>query len=667
MNDEKKTKAQLIEELHNLRTQYARAQQTSLQEDYRTPLYQNIIEHANDAIITINRDGIIITYNRKAEEMFGYSAEEMMGKSSVDLLPLGTRSEEQAIIKKHGLHRPEGLLKAVREGIALCKNGEILPVEASYYGFHLCGEYLMTGIIRDISDRKRNEKELMDSRDFLERIFSTAQEGILVGDAHGYLTMVNDAAARMLRYSQDELIGKHPAALFTPPQEKEQARKTIQEFLTSEKLTGVERSWTRKDGSLIDIEMNMSIIKDPEGNITGAVSSIRDISARKQAEKALRASEERYRRIFENAFVAIQEEDISRLMSALNGLKSAGVRDLRTYLEEHPDFIRQALGMITIIDANEAALKLFGAQHKEELVSSPDKIWREESLPAFREALIAFAGGKAFFQTESIHHTLQGVQKNVLLQLNFLIKQRDLNRVLVSIVDITPLKSVERKLVDYQQQLRLLANQLIKNEEGMRRNLGAYLHDRIGQTLSIIKIRLEMLGTSLTDGNTREKHSDILRLLETAIQDTRNLSYKLSPVVLHELGLEAALGWLAEQTSKEHNIAVTFRSDKKPKQLDENLKVLLYRAVSELLINVVKHAQANNVVVSMRRKDEHLHITIADNGIGFDPAEISRLPAGERGFGLFSIKERLHYFGGDIEIKSAPHKGAHITLRAPLT
>jgi len=522
------------------------------------------------------------------------------------------------------------------------------------------------GIVRDETERRKSEKELGDSRDFLERLFHTSLEGIIVGDAQGYITMVNDAAAVMLRYSRDELIGKHPA-LFTPLQEKERAKKMMQELFSRGALSGVERTWVRGDGSFIDIEMNLTLMKDTEENIIGALSSIRDMGARKQAAKALRTSEERYRRIFENAFVAIQEEDISQLISSLNELKSAGVRDMRTYLEEHPDFIRQALRMITIIDANEAALKLFGAQDKEELVSSTDKIWREESLPAFREALIAFAEGKAFFQTESIHHTLQGVQKNVLLQLNFLIKQRDLNHVLVSLVDVTPLKSAERKLIDYQQQLRSLANQLTRNEEGMRRNLGAYLHDRIGQTLSIAKMRLEMMGTSLNNGDTREKHSEILKLLETVIQDTRKLTYELSPVVLHELGLEAALGWLAEQTGKEHNISVTFRSDKKPKQLDENLKVLLYRAVSELLINVVKHAQANNVVVSMRRKDRDLHITIEDNGIGFDPAEISRLPARERGFGLFSIKERLHYFGGGIEIKSAPHKGAHITLRAPLT
>jgi signal transduction histidine kinase len=193
-----------------------------------------------------------------------------------------------------------------------------------------------------------------------------------------------------------------------------------------------------------------------------------------------------------------------------------------------------------------------------------------------------------------------------------------------------------------------------------------YLHDRIGQSLSALKIQLEMMASELTGSDDRKNCSRILKQIEETIHDTRVLSYELSPVILHELGLEVALGWLAEQTQKQHNLAVSFKSDTKAKQLDDSLKIILYRAVSELLHNIVKHARADTAAISIKRRNGQLHIIIEDNGVGFDPSEVKGIAATERGFGLFSIKERLHYLGGSVYITSTPNKGTRVTLIAPL-
>jgi PAS domain S-box-containing protein len=522
-------------------------------------------------------------------------------------------------------------------------------------------------VIRDITDRKKVEKELSDSRDFLAQLFDTSMEGLVVSDVEGYITMVNNKATEMLAYAKDELIGKHFADFgLTLAGEKEKAKKIIEEFLIRGVLTAVERTWKRRDGSTMDVEMNIYQIKDTAGNIVGAMSSFRDIGIRKKADMAIRISEERYRRIFENSFVALQEIDISPLMSTIDNLKSAGMKDMRAYLQEHPEFLREAIGLSTLLETNEAALKLYGARDKDELLRCRDKCLREESAQASLEALISFAEGKRYFQAESIHYTIQGIQKNVLLQMSFLIKRRDLNRLLINIVDITQVKTAEKKLLDYQQQLRSLTNELSEKEENERRNLGMYLHDRIGQSLSVLKMQLEMLASELAGSDDRDKCKSILKTIDQTIHDTRVLSYELSPVILHELGLEVALSWLAEQTEEQYNIAVAFKSDKKAMRLDDGLKIILYRSVHELLNNVVKHAWAQHVAVSIKRSNGQVQITVEDDGVGFDPTKLEGIAATERGFGLFSIRERLHYLGGSILIESALYKGTRITLLVPL-
>jgi len=809
VDDKKKTKAQLIEEMQQLRSECEAAREVSSgQTPMSSQMFYDIMQRVNDAILSINTDGIVKFFNKKAEDMFGYTAAEIVGGPPDRLIIEEMRAYGREMVKKHSRNAATGLIALSREIVVVCKDGSILPVEISYYGHYLDGKYCMTGVLRDISERKRAqkaleeardfldniiessldpivitdgeghitrsnsaflkllgvekqdqiigqhimtfspdkegkyetttgecveidsvflktvkslmsrvrqadtlpticgyyrrcdnrlvpteytinllfdqnkdpigamaiirdvterkhaEKKLKDSKDFLINLFEITLDGLLVSDAQGYITMANERAAAMLRYSKNELIGKHPA-LFTPMQEKESARQLIEKLITCGTLIGEERTWIRGDGSLVTIEINVSLMKDTDGNITGSFSSIRDISERRKADMAIRASEERYRRIFENAFVAIQEEDISPLMSAIHELKSAGV-NMRTHLNEHPEFIDEAIGMATIMDVNAASLKMYGAKDKEELLHSMDKILREESLPALREALIALAEGKSFFQTETIHYTLQGEQKHVLLQGNFLIKQRDLNRVLISIIDITQIKAAEKKLLDYQQQLRSLTNELISKEENERRNLGMYLHDRIGQSLSVLKMQLEMLASELAGSDDRDKCKSILKTIDQTIHDTRVLSYELSPVILHELGLEVALSWLAEQTERQYKIAVAFKSDKKAMRLDDGLKIILYRSVHELLNNVVKHAWAQHVAVSIKRSNGQVQITVEDDGVGFDPTELEGIAATERGFGLFSIRERLHYLGGSILIESALYKGTRITLLVPL-
>jgi len=230
-------------------------------------------------------------------------------------------------------------------------------------------------------------------------------------------------------------------------------------------------------------------------------------------------------------------------------------------------------------------------------------------------------------------------------------------------------KKAEEQLASYQADLRSLASQLTLAEERERRRLAVHLHDQIGQNLALSHIKLEELRTSLEEAGPSRlvREVDYLaRLLEQTIKETQSLTFKISPPILYELGLEAALECLADQFSQQHGLLTYFESDRQPKPLDENVKVLLFQAAQELLVNVVKHAQAHSLKISMWRENNLLHLGVEDDGVGFNPL-IHRYSQGKGGgFGLFSIKERLRPLGGNLEVKSEPGAGTEVVLSVPL-
>lgn len=141
------------------------------------------------------------------------------------------------------------------------------------------------------------------------------------------------------------------------------------------------------------------------------------------------------------------------------------------------------------------------------------------------------------------------------------------------------------------------------------------------------------------------------------------MTFELSPPVLYELGLEAALEWLAEQFQKRHRIPCELKDDGRAKPLGDDVRAMLFRAANELLLNVAKHAHAHAARVSVRRLAQEVRVTVEDDGVGFDTSEAR---ARSRGFGLFNIRERLEQIGGHVEIKSGPGRGTRVTIAAPL-
>jgi PAS domain S-box-containing protein len=231
--------------------------------------------------------------------------------------------------------------------------------------------------------------------------------------------------------------------------------------------------------------------------------------------------------------------------------------------------------------------------------------------------------------------------------------------------DITEIKQAEFKIIEHQRELRSLAAELQLVEERERRQIAQDLHDSIGQILSFSSREIKSLKKSAPE-NIMHSLGEISNQLDVAVKQVRTLSFDLSPSILYDLGFEVALEDLIEKMSEERKINCSFKNCRAPKPLADEVSIFLYRSVRELLINISKHANANTVVVSMVRKGNDLHISVKDDGVGMEVSEMLESSKRPKGFGIFSIRERLNHIGGRFQIKSTIGKGTTVTLIAPL-
>jgi signal transduction histidine kinase len=217
----------------------------------------------------------------------------------------------------------------------------------------------------------------------------------------------------------------------------------------------------------------------------------------------------------------------------------------------------------------------------------------------------------------------------------------------------------EQTLVKYQQDLQSLASRQLILEERERRKFSQLLHDHIGQNLSYAKMKLDMLRKIVTDPSTSDVLKEILTLMEQMSEETRSLTYELSPPLLYEIGLDAALEWLCEQFQKRYGLVCSFEGSNMVDNLSTEARVALFQSVRELLFNIVKHAQAKAASVTSACQNNQLRLTITDNGIGMQE---TRGGAETASFGLFSIRERMRFIGGQFELETAPGAGSRVSL-----
>ncbi len=381
----------------------------------------------------------------------------------------------------------------------------------------------------------------------------------------------------------------------------------------------------------LDIWLSISVYSPEKGYF---VAVFENITERKQVEKTLWASEEQYRRLFESA------------ADALLIIDSGGI----------------------IRDVNPAACSTYGYS-REEFTGMPAKVIVHPGYHHIWDvAQTGSAAGdmKSLF-TESIDVRKDGTSFPTEIHFSP-VHYKDRKALIAAVRDITERKQAKLKLLRYHHRLRSLTAQLLLTEELERKRIAEGLHDDIIQPLIFLKIKLASLEKTVIDENITESIEEMKTMIDGLTNEARDFTFELSCPVLRQVGLEAAIEeFLSARMQAKHNIRTVFKDDQQPKPMDNNTSFLLYKAVRELLTNVVKHSKARSVVVSVAKDDDTVIISVEDDGVGFEHCDDSVDVAKPSGFGLFNIRERLDYLGGNIKIESKPGRGTKVILSAPLS
>jgi CheY-like chemotaxis protein len=210
--------------------------------------------------------------------------------------------------------------------------------------------------------------------------------------------------------------------------------------------------------------------------------------------------------------------------------------------------------------------------------------------------------------------------------------------------------------------LRALAHQLSRAEQREKKRLSKILHDHIQQLIVAAKMQISWMKRK-DDPEFQTMAQGVDSILHEALEACRSLTVDLSPPVLHEAGLIGGLNWLASRMHDKNQFTVHLHAESNAEPVSEDIKFMLFECARELLFNIVKHAEvAQAKVILVRLPDDRIQLIISDQGKGFDPERLERRKGNDISFGLFSIRERLAYVGGEIEIKSTPGKGTRIVL-----
>jgi|GEM_PF-741826 len=599
----------------------------------------------NALVLSRMEDGTILDVNDAFLDLFQRTREEVIGNTSRSLNMFAHPEERDQMI---GLLRQRRHLRDYEIHIRL-KSGEERIAHLSSEMLQVAeGPSLLT-ILQDVTERRQAEEALRESEERFRNVLDNSLDGIHRLDLRtGTYDFLSPAMETLTGFNNKELVemGRDGFRERVHPDDRAAYREYMHgvEMQPDQVPPPVEFRWQRKGGEWRWFSDNEHGVADEQGNVVAMVSVVRDISEQRRAEKALRASEERYRTLFETMTEGFA---LHEMLYDEQGAPS----DYR-FLEVNPAFEQQT-GL--------RAADIVGRTVKE-VIPGIEHLWVERYDQVVRTGqpvqFESWSGPLGRWYNVSAFRTEPQRFAVIFLDIT------DRKRAEEALHDLN--ETLEERVIDRTARLRGLALELTRAEERERRRLAQVLHDHLQQLLAAARISVNMVRNRLEDDRQAETLGQVDTLLEESIAESRSLTAELSPPVLYDAGLPPALDWLARWMGEKYHLHVEVQAEELDGEVPEEIRLVLFQGARELLFNVVKHAEVDQARVELRRlPEDQIELVVSDQGVGVDPTQIGKQQT-KGGFGLFNIRERLESLGGQMQIDSTPGQGTRVTLRVPL-
>jgi PAS domain S-box-containing protein len=632
-----------------------------------------IVETSDDAIISRTLDGIIMTWNRSAERMYGYTAAEAVGQHIDLIIPEERRAEDKDVIMR--LCRSEKVEHF--ETIRRSKDGRTIDISLAVSPIRDTDGRIIgaSKVARDVTERNRAAQEARRRASQLAVLMETAAIGLHRVGPDGTILWANATEMQMLGYAPDDYVGRHISEFHA---DQDVIAEILDRQLRGENLQDFEARLKCKDGAIKTVRIDSSALFE-DGHFVYTQCFTTDVTDRTQAEQALRDSEAKYRTIFEGAAVSLWEEDFSGVKAIIEDLRMEGVHDFRRYFEEHPEVVQQAMGLIRVLDANDATVKMFRARDKAELLGALPKIFVRESV--FIEELVTVAEKRTFLQAEALLNTVTGAPISVLFTMTLPSDKEKLDRVLFSLLDITERVRLEKQM---QEHTETLADLHRRKDEFL-----AMLSHELRNPLAPIANAVQLL--RLQRGSETQIQQQARTIIERQVGQLRRLIDDLLEVSRVTTGkfqvrLERiAMGGIVEGAvetvrplieARRHQLSVSVPTE--PVWLHADA-ARLEQVVVNLLTNAAKYTEEGGQIdLSVEREGDMAALRVRDTGVGisreflphiFDLfAQAERAPdrsQGGLGIGLSLAKRLVEVHGGTLEAFSTVGQGSEFVVRLP--